>query len=382
MEKLELLKKLLNQNSFTRNKAGVDKVGLIVQKELPFMNKKVFSSKRFGDLILFRSKIFTNESKKVLLAGHSDTVHRPGLRFPTVQKGNKLYGPGTNDMKGGLLVIIEVLKNLYSENKLRNISFILIPDEEMGSNAHKKKLEYIYKEHDIGLVYEASGCPNTKLHNFTPLKRSVVTARKGFGGAVFTISAPGGHSGVLTKRNERISAIQEAAHKILEIEKLADYQKETTTNCGVIKGGTVLNSIASSAEITADYRISTEEERTRVRREYEKIAQKDFIRGTSTKLKWLYDILPMTPTAQTNKLLMIAKEIGKNLHIEVNEEKRGGASDANHLSQYNMIVLDGMGCQGDNDHTAKEFLYINSIQKSIDFSRKFIEKLISEFPSQ
>ena len=373
MNQTELLITLVNQNSFTQNKKGVDVVGNIVRKELSFMNIRRYAHKTFGDLLVFSSKKNDPKRPMILLSGHSDTVHSPSSDIKTIRKGNTLYGAGTDDMKGGLVVIIEILKSLNTLGKLSNVTFTLTPDEEMSSNAHKNTLAKIYKKQDFALVYEGS---KTFYNNkYSTKKRSVVIGRKGFGGAEFEIKAPGGHSGVIREKSRRISAIQEAANKVIQIEALANYAKGTTTNPGVISGGTVLNAIAQNCKIVADYRVMTGEERIRIRKDYENLAKKNFIKGTSTKLNWLYDIPPMQTTKEIKRFGDLAVKIGRSLGMKIELEQRGGGSDANQIAQFGAAVIDGLGPQGGRDHSIEEFLFIDSIKPSVDLSLKIIGEL-------
>ena len=364
---------LVQINSHTENTAGVNEVGDTVAEWIPFMSREIFRGETRGDL-----NYFTSESKgntpRILLCGHGDTVHRPELHFPVRFEDDKMYGPGVSDMKGGLAVIVETLIRLYHENDLVNIDFLLIPDEELGSTEHAKLLEDIYARYDYTLVYEGSGFGDVP---YTPRRRTVVVERKGAGAARFTITAPGGHSGVLVKKEDRISAVEEGARKVLAISECADYAKGTTTNVGKISGGTAVNAIAEGCTLEADYRIKTAEERKRIRRAYEDLGKRYFIDGTKTAVEWLYDMPPMQQTKETIKFADVVRSAGRSVGIDVQFERRGGGSDANRIGRFVERVLDGFGPQGGGDHTVGEYIYISSLEPSLFLSVEVLKKIIS-----
>jgi glutamate carboxypeptidase len=369
MNTREKLKHLTECNSHTKNIDGVNKIGEIIAEWLAFMPRKIFKGKNLGDLNYFTSPS-EGDMPRILLCGHADTVHSPDLHLPVRFEGEKMYGPGVSDMKGGLVVIAETLLALHRENSLTNTDFLLVPDEELGSLEHKRIMEKIYKQYEYALVYEGSGLGGA------PDRRTVVIERKGAGAARFTVSAPGGHSGVLINKEDRISAIEEAALKVTAIFESADHTKGTTTNVGKISGGTAVNAIAESCILEADYRTKTTEERKRVRGEYEKLAKTDFIKGTKTFLAWLYDMPPMQQSEMRKEFAKLVRDTGKTVGLEIEFEKRGGGSDANRISRYVEKVLDGFGPQGGGDHTAGEFIYTGSLEPSILLSVEVLKTII------
>jgi len=381
---------LVHINSHTENTEGVNEVGETVAGWLPFMSREIVRGETRGDL-----SYFTSESKgntpRILLCGHGDTVHRPELHFPVRVEGDKMYGPGVSDMKGGLVVIVETLARLHRDNNLANMDFLLIPDEELGSTEHARVLEDIYARYDYALVYEGSGfgtAPSTRSNGpsadpagrhpqYTPKRRTVVVERKGAGAARFTVTAPGGHSGFLVQKEDRISAIEEGAQKVQAIFECADYSKGTTTNVGRISGGTAVNAIAENCTLEADYRIETMEERKRIRKAYEDLGKRCFIEGTGTTVEWLYDMPPMQQTIGINEFAELVRAGGGTVGIDVQFERRGGGSDANRIGRFVDKVLDGFGPQGGGDHTVGEYIYLSSLESSLCLSVEVLKKIIS-----
>ncbi len=375
MQDLELLIKLVEQNSYTYNKAGVDAVGNLIKAELSFMNIQEFQHEKVGDMILFSSPKTDTTKPKILLCGHSDTVHKEEDSFPVERKGNKLFGPGTQDMKSGLVTIIQILQNLYKIQKLENVDFLLVPDEEAQSIHFRKKMDQLYKKYDIGLVFEAS-TSNIDGEKYSPKSRSVVTGRKGAGVVNVKITGPGGHSGVLDKREDRMNAIEEAAHIILKVEEIADYKKRTTLNIGIIKGGSYSNVISTDCEIILDYRTVTKKEEKRVLSELKKLEQQTQFKKTKIEVTKISSKPPMEETTKSIELLEKLKAIAKQQGIKIKKELRGGASDGNEMSVTGMVVLDALGPQGDGEHSRDEFVYIDSIAPSIELNLNFLKTLL------
>ncbi|MCA9385191.1 M20/M25/M40 family metallo-hydrolase [Candidatus Dojkabacteria bacterium] len=376
MNNLDLLIQLVEQNSHSYSKAGVDAVGAIVESELPFMKTTRYRHESMGDLLVFTSEEQVEGEDKIILSGHSDTVFPPDTEFKVIQKGDKLHGPGTQDMKAGLVTIIRVLQKLHKEGKLKNITFTLIPDEEAGTKAHLDVLlNEVYPQFEIGLVFESSTEYNDN-GAFLPMKRTLVTERKGGGLAFFDVTSKGGHAGVLTQRKDRISSVEEACYIALELEKLANYDEGTTLNPGKICGGIAGNVIAYECKLEADYRVVTVEEEQRIVNALNTIAETPYRDGTSTKLTLKFNRPPMVPTKRTPELVELAQNVANALNMEIVTEKRGGFSDGNDISSKGVTVLDGFGPHGNGEHSLDEFVYLSAIQPSIDYSYEFLTTLL------
>ena len=373
MKRFELLEELVRQNSYTRNKLGVNKLGEIIKNELDFMQCDTYTHPERGDLIVFNSQETNTSYPKIVLSGHLDTVHSEESEMYYKVEGDKIWGQGIHDMKAGLFVIINVLKMLYKNGALINVSCIFTPDEELQSVAYREQLDKLFTMHDIGLVYE----PTMQISGTTSFSedvRSIVVARKGQGRYRFRVTGPGGHSGVITQRNARSNAIEEAAHTIVDLEKLSDYDKGTTVNVGHITGGTSFNVIAEECIFEGDYRVVTKEEHERLQKEIYNMTHIKRIDGVKKEFSFLTLKPPMEEQGASDHKAIL-HTVANEMNITLHEEHRGGASDANEMAYSGLTVFDGMGVQGEGEHTQQEFVYIDSIDQSIDFSYNTITKL-------
>ncbi|KAB7889167.1 M20 family metallopeptidase [Poseidonibacter ostreae] len=340
MNYLNDLEKIININSYTKNKEGVDTVGKIMSswlKELGF-EETVFQREEIGNHQLFTSKRKEN-LKNILLLGHNDTVFPQGTFEGFTQDDTWVYGPGVCDMKGGNIVALESLRNLYkNNNEITNIDFLIVSDEESGSDDSKHVTLDIAKNYDLCFVFEAAG-PNLE----------VVTGRKGVG--TFTILVEGipAHAG--TSYLKGIDANLEASYKLQELSKLTNLDLGTTVNVGKITGGIGANTISPKCEMLLEIRYTTNKERDRLLSSLDKITNTSYIKGTTSTLSGLIQRDVMEANENQAKLI---KQIEEITGTTIPTEKRGGVSDANHVSSCGVTTIDGFGPFGDGDHTKKE----------------------------
>ncbi len=358
MKNFEELKKLVEINSYTKNKNGVDKNGEIyksIMSELGF-TCRVYERETIGDHLLFQSP--KREGKKLLLLGHIDTVFPVGTFCDFREDDEWIYGPGVCDMKGGNIVAIEALRGIYKKyNKIENIDFLLVSDEEGGSDDSKYVSSGIAKDYDYCMVYEAAGA-----------NLEVVVARKGVGTFYIDIEGKAAHAG----NNYRlgIDANLEATYKIQELIKLTNLDKNTTVNVGKIEGGVGANTVSPYAKLTFEIRYTHANERDRLLKAIDKIVNTSYVKGTSSYLSGgiQRDVMEESE-GQTKFLKNIENHIGEKLLTE----SRGGVSDANIVSSQGTPVLDGFGPFGDGDHTSRERALKSSFFQRIDLSTKIFE---------
>ncbi len=361
MKYLKELKQLVEINSYTKNKKGVDKNGEIyITKMIPLgYEYKIYKRDDIGDHILFYSP--KKEGKKLLLVGHMDTVFPPGS-FEGFREDEKwVYGPGVCDMKGGNIVAIEALRAIFFKyGKIENIDFLLVSDEEGGSDNSKEVTASLAKEYDYAFVYEAAG-----------KNLEVVTQRKGAGTFYLDIEGKAAHAG--NNYDKGIDANLEASYKLQDLVKLTDLNKGTTVNVGLIEGGIGANTISPKAKLTFEIRYTSTNERDRLLNEIDRIVSTSFVQGTKASLSGGIQRDVMQKSETQMKLI---KDIEKIIGNKLPTESRGGVSDANILAANGTIVLDGFGPFGDGDHTVKERALKSSFTQRIELSTKIFEAFI------
>jgi len=345
------LKKIININSYTQNKVGVDAISTLMTKwflELGFENR-CFERENIGNHNLYSTP--KTDGIKVLLLGHNDTVFPEG-KFENYSEDDAwIYGPGVCDMKGGNMVALQALRNLHASNgKIENIDMLLVSDEETGSDDSKLLTAKLAKEYDVCFVFEAAG-----------EKLEVVTGRKGVGTFTISIEGKASHAGV--RYADGINANLEAAHKLIELTKLTNLEIGTTVNVGKIEGGIGANTISPTATLLLELRYTQNSERNRLLKALETITETSYVEGTKASLSGLIQRDVMEANEAQSILI---KKIEKITNTTLPTEQRGGVSDANIVASQGVTTLDGFGPFGDGDHTIKERALKSSFEQRIN----------------
>lgn len=361
---LEDLKTVVQINSYTKNKTGVDEVGKCFDKWLQDLGFKteIFERELIGSHRYYTSKHKKN-SKRLLLLGHLDTVFPPNKFDDYSEDDTWVYGPGVCDMKGGNIVALAALRELYEKNiEINNIDMLLVSDEESGSDDSKHLTAKLAENYDYCFVYEAAG-----------EKLEVVTGRKGVGTFFLNIEGKAAHAGNHYAKGH--DANLEASYKLQELVKLTDLSKGTTVNVGTIEGGIGANTISPHANLVFELRYQNIQERDRVLSSVDKIVNKSYVSGTISHLRGGIQRDVMQTSENSLKLV---KTIERITGVHLKSEERGGVSDANVVSSVGVITLDGFGPYGDGDHTVNERASKDSFESRIKLSKQlfthFIEK--------
>ncbi|WP_462152228.1 M20 family metallopeptidase [Pseudoalteromonas xiamenensis] len=354
---------LINCNSYSKHKAGVDKHGeLMVELIQPLgMSLTRYQRDTVGDHLLFRSA--RRSGKKVLLLGHLDTVFPPDTFTDFHMDEQWVYGPGACDMKGGNFVALEALRFLKKQfGQLANVDFLLVSDEEIGSDDSRSLTEHLAKNYDACLVFEAAG----KNHE-------VVVARKGI--ATFEINVEGKAAHAGNHYADGIDANYAAANMIIELCNLTDLKKGSTVNVGKIQGGIGANTISPKSSMLVEARFTSDVEQARLLNSIENICLAIEVTGVKVTLSGGLQRPVMMPSEAQQQLL---EEVAAILGESIPTERRGGVSDANIVAAAGVPTLDGFGPFGDGDHTIHERALKSSFTKRIEQVSKILAALCFE----
>lgn len=352
---------IININSYTKNKLGVDKNGRIFTgwMEALGFTTKVFARESIGNHLLFSTPVIDNK-KRVLLLGHLDTVFPPNTFTHFSEDDEWVYGPGVCDMKGGNLVALESLKEVKKkQGHIANIDMLLVSDEESGSDDSKHLSAELAKDYDICLVFEAAG-----------IDHEVVVARKGVGTFTLSLKGKAAHAG--NHYVDGCNANLAAAHIVIALTALTDLSKGTTVNAGKFSGGIGANTISPKAEIIVEVRYTQSTEKERFLTQLENICNTPYVEGVKTTLSG--GIQRDVMQSSDNQLALLAA-LENILGYSLKTEKRGGVSDANIVSSANVATLDGFGPFGDGDHTIHERASKASFARRIEE----VSKILSAF---
>lgn len=309
---------------------------------------------QLGDLLIGR--LDGGGGSRVLLIGHTDTVFDPGTvaERPFRTDGDRAYGPGASDMKGGLLAgfhAIEVLREAGFE-EFGRITYVCNPDEELGSPFSTPRIRAEAEEADVALVLEC-GRPNG----------GIVTSRKGVTDVRIHLRGRAAHAGVEPEKGR--SAVLEAAHQVLALHELNGRWPGVTVNAGVIHGGTRHNVVAASCEIGVDVRAPQEEHLRAAEDAIRAIAADPTTPDVTAEVEFGPGFRPMERTEAAARLARLARDVGERIGIDLPDVATGGASDANTTSAAGTPSLDGLGPIGGDDHAPGEWLDLASVAPRI-----------------
>jgi glutamate carboxypeptidase len=292
-----------------------------------------------------------------LLIGHHDTVHPCGVaEARTYVDGNIFYGPGTVDMKAGLLQGIYALQVLKQQGytDFQRILFLSVPDEEISTRYH------------VGLIRQlAQGQPLVFGLEGARSMGNVVLRRKGSVQYRLTAEGVASHAGSTPKLGR--NAVLELAHQIIQAQQFMDWREGMTINAGPIRGGSRPNIVSDFAEIIFDLRFQQPQDRPAAEAQWQTFLSQQLVPGVKLTLQPEPDTMP--PMAETAESLAIAQQVKviaeRFLHRPFDPETRGGASDCCNTSAAGCPTVDGLGAIGKGAHTAHEHIVLSPVPKRV-----------------
>ena len=363
---LNLIEKLVNIDSGSTNKVGVDKIGKILIEEYKQMDFtiEVKENKDFGNNILIMHK----EAMKpeILLIAHMDTVFPIGTAAerPFTIKNGLAFGPGVADMKASQVTLLYAMKYLYEKKDaaMKNVIIILNSDEEIGSPTSRELIEEISKNVKYALVME-------------PARKdgSIVSSRRGGGRYTLHVHGRSAHSGVAPEEGR--SAIEELAYKTIKLNHLTDHEQGISVSVGIVEGGDAVNMIPDSATGYVDVRVESDEQSLEIAKKIESICSVPDVPGTTIDLEGGITRPPMEPDEKNQKLLEIVKEVGNSFGLIVTDSHTGGGSDASFPSHLGVATIDGVGPIGGKLHNEGEYLEIDSLTERCFLLAETVSKL-------
>ncbi|HEU4356645.1 MAG TPA: M20 family metallopeptidase [Actinomycetota bacterium] len=321
---------------------------------------------QLGDLLVGRLE--GAGGPRVLVIGHTDTVFDPGTAAerPFRIEGQRAFGPGVSDMKGGLLlgfVAVEILQEAGFD-RFGRITYVNNPDEEIGSPFSHDVIAELATEADVALVLEGAR-----------ENGDIVSARKGVSDYAIDVVGRAAHAGVEPERGR--SAVLEAAHKTVALQALNGRWPGVTVNVGVVHGGTRTNVVPERCTIEVDVRSPAEETLRAVEAEVERIANDRTVPDVTATLRQAAGHRPMEKTGPSAQLAELAIRVAADLGFDLHDASTGGASDANTTSAAGVPTLDGLGPVGGDDHGPREWIDLASVVPRISLLAGLVSRLES-----
>ena len=285
----------------------------------------------------------TRPEGQLLVLGHYDTVYPTGTlgHMPFRIAGGKAFGPGTFDMKAGIVQALFALEALQ-ELKIpvaKNIVFLWTSDEEIGSKSSRSVIEAEAKRSDAVFVLEPSLGP----------RGLVKTSRKGVGEAELVVRGRASHAGLAPEKG--INAIHELASQIARIERWNNLRRGVTINADIVEGGSRTNVIADHAKATLDLRAWRASDMRGLESRLKSL--KPIHRGAKLQITGGFDRPPLE-RKHSAALFARAKSLAKQIGLSLGEAAAGGGSDGNYTAALGVPTLDGLGAVGDGAHSTHE----------------------------
>lgn len=346
---LRLLQRLVNTDSNTYDKPGVDAVGAHLRQFFAMyaIRHETIPHQKFGDAIQAR---VGDGAPPILLMGHRDTV------FPTGEAGRRAfriengraYGPGVADMKSGLVMNAFILAALQKFGGGPPLVGLFTADEEIGSPSSRT-------------IIENEARQARAVFNSEPARASgaVVSGRKGGVFMRFEVAGRAAHSGANFEHG--ISAIEEIARKTIALHALTDRAQGITLNVGVIAGGQTVNTVAPSARGEVDLRFITPDQRAVTMAKVEQIIATSNVAGTSATLEITGEFLPLVETQAGRHLFEHYAGCAREVGFDPPAEFTGGCADSGFAASTGTPVLCGVGPVGGRAHSPDEYLEINTL---------------------
>jgi glutamate carboxypeptidase len=289
---------------------------------------------------------------QLLVLGHYDTVYASGVlrKMPFRISGGKAYGPGTFDMKAGIvqaLFAAQALQQLpASDQPRKRIVFLWTSDEEIGSESSRKLIESEARRSDAVFVLEPSFGPRGALK----------TERKGVGEAELVVHGRASHAGLAPQ--DGINAIHELSRQIARLETWNDLRRGITINAGTIEGGTRTNVIPERASVQLDLRATTVADMRQLERRLR--ALRPELKGARLEVSGGFSRAPLE-RKMSAALFARAKSLASEIDLKLDECAVGGGSDGNFTAAAGVPTLDGLGAVGDGAHSSHEHVIIKTM---------------------
>lgn len=303
-----------------------------------------------GGHLYARPRLRRHHQPRQLLLGHCDTVWPLGVQqeMPITIEENVLRGPGVYDMKVGLVQMVYALRALHDLQLKPEVTPLVFinSDEEIGSKESTSHIRRLARIADRAFVLEPSLGLDGKLK----------TARKGVGRFTVTVKGRAAHAGLDPEGGA--SAILELSFVIQKLFALNDPNKGISVNVGVIDGGLRPNVVAPESRAMVDVRVLTQEDATQLEQRIHSL--QPVSPGVTLEIQGTIGRPPMEQTPRNQALWRVAKHLGQEINLALEEGAAGGASDGNTTSLYT-ATLDGLGAVGDGAHARHEFVRLDKM---------------------
>jgi glutamate carboxypeptidase len=295
----------------------------------------------------------------VALLGHTDTVFAVGTaaQRPFRREGDRCFGPGVADMKGGVLLAAAAVERLAaaSARPFSEVRLLVCADEETRLRAP-------------AVCAEASGAAAALVFECARENGDLVSERKGAVWRTLRLHGRPAHAGADTHRGR--SAVSALAHEIVRIEGLSAGRPEMTSVVTTVQGGDSANTVPGEARATLDIRSSVPEDLVFALAELGRDGSYNGVTGE------IEDRGTWPPMPRTPWLVDLARSLAGELGLEIGEQHSGGVSDGCWTGDEGIPTIDGLGPVGGDDHTPAEWIEIATLKPRIDLAARLVTAIV------
>src|SRR5579863_5816018 len=362
-EYLADLQAIVNIDSGTYTKVGIDRVGIYLQERFQAtgFSTHIERQEEFGNHLVATRAGSNPEGPRILLIGHIDTVFPEGevARRPFAisqrEDGSRIAtGPGVLDMKSGVLLGMYGLRLLIAMNaeSYQRVTFLCNSDEEIGSPSSKPQVEELARQADAVIVLEPGRLLNT-----------VVSSRRASGQYRVEVHGLSAHAGVEPQRGR--NAILELSYQVQKMQALNGTVPGTSLSVGVIHGGERTNVVPDYAYCEMDVRASDHAGIKAMEAAMRQVTTQRVLEGTTIIFSGEMRSMPFERNKRNAGLVQLAREVGSELGLNIEDVGSGGASDANNTAALGIPTIDGLGAGGALAHNPGEFVELDYLPMRI-----------------
>jgi len=353
-EMVRLLDQFVRSESPSHDKPSVDRMARIVAKQWRHRGAKVriLAQKVRGDHV--RAEIWLGRGRpngQILVLGHLDTVYPLGTleKTPFRISAGRAWGPGTFDMKAGLVIALAAVDALKSLRLRPSKKLVCLwnSDEEIDSDSSRPQIEREAKQSDAVLVLEPALGPEGR----------VKTARKGVGTAEMVVIGRSAHTGLNPQIG--VNAVHELALQTVRLMKMNDSRRGITVQVTVVAGGTVSNVVPAAARALIDLRVKKVADAAPLERTLRGL--RPILPGARIEILGGINRPPLERAAGVVDLFRRAQSLMREIGVSLGESFAGGGSDGNFTAALGVPTLDGLGAVGDGAHSPSEHVVIRSL---------------------
>ena len=349
---LEGLTRWVACESPTWDAAAVNRMMDLAGRELALMGavvERIPGRMNLGDCVRARfPHAAAPGTPGLLVLAHLDTVHPVGTltQLPIRREGDRVYGPGICDMKGGTYLAVEAIRQLQRARLATPlpITVLLTCDEEIGSPSTRDLIEAEAARNAVVLVPEPARPDG-----------GVVTGRYAI--ARFNLRATGRPSHAGARLSEGRSAISEMARQVIAVEAMTG--EDCTFSVGVIRGGAWVNCVTTTC---------TAEVLSMAKRQGDLdagVAAMLALSASGPDVAFAVTRGVTRPVWEPDRpcitLYELARDIARDSGFDITAQSAGGGSDGNFTGAMGIATLDGLGIAGALMHTLEEHILIDSI---------------------